>query len=250
MMAEPVIGAPPGVVAGGSRRAASLTAPGPARPLLSRPTGHGWSARPVDGARDAACHRLAPAPTSWTTSPTRRRRPTGRAGGGSAGPCRRRPRVGIVAMWIYAFFGEHAGARPARGPGLPGPAEPICARAQAEHRRAPAGLRDAGPPCARADVVDQANDELDAMVDRAAGRRARRPSTTRSAHDAVARRLAAPTCGDRRDYTDRAAGRSRRPASGLTQSERERAPDQQRARHFAKVNEHGRLRHPGGRRLT
>ena len=81
-------------------------------------------------------------------------------------------RRGIAAMWVYAFFGEPTGC-PAgwtTAPSRP-QAEAVCAGAADRDRRAPAASR---PTTAgeRADVVDQANGELDAMVARA---RAHRP---------------------------------------------------------------------------
>jgi hypothetical protein len=71
--------------------------------------------------------------------------------------------IGIVVMWLYAFFGDVPSPARLEDRTFPVAAEPICARARAELDALPRAFetpdhRD------RADVVDRATSRLDAMV--------------------------------------------------------------------------------------
>jgi hypothetical protein len=71
--------------------------------------------------------------------------------------------VGLIAMWTYAFLGDHGVPGRLENPVFPARAEPVCAATQARIDALPRANQ---TPTAgeRADVVDAASDELDAML--------------------------------------------------------------------------------------
>lgn len=71
--------------------------------------------------------------------------------------------VSLITMWIYAFFGDHGVPGRLDNPVFPAQAEPVCAAAQARIDALPRASQTTTAG-ARADVVDQASDELDAML--------------------------------------------------------------------------------------
>lgn len=71
--------------------------------------------------------------------------------------------ISLTAMWIFAFFGDHGVPGRLENPSFPAVAEPVCAAAHARIELLP--LPNQTPTAGeRADVVDQASDELDAML--------------------------------------------------------------------------------------
>jgi hypothetical protein len=76
--------------------------------------------------------------------------------------------VGLTAMWAFAFFGDHGVPGRLENPTFPALAEPVCAATQARIDEMPRANQ---TPTAgeRADVVDRASDELDAMLDELRG---------------------------------------------------------------------------------
>lgn len=71
--------------------------------------------------------------------------------------------ISLTALWIYAFFGDPGVPGRLENPTFPAAAEPVCAAAHAQIRLLP--LPNQTPdPGDRADVVDRASDELDAML--------------------------------------------------------------------------------------
>lgn len=72
--------------------------------------------------------------------------------------------LSLVAMWIYAFFGDHGVPGRLENPVFPALAQPVCEATQAEIDQLP---RADQTPIAgdRADVVDRGSDELDAMLE-------------------------------------------------------------------------------------
>jgi hypothetical protein len=140
--------------------------------------------------------------------------------------------LGIVVMWIYAFFGEVPAPARMEDRTFPVAAEPICARARAEIDRLPRAFE--SPTAAdRADVVDRGTAILTGMVGelRAA---VPPPEPTRQ-------RLNAwlddwdTYLRDRRDYTARLHV-DRLAKFYLTQSERDRRQITNSLDNFAKVN--------------
>jgi hypothetical protein len=76
--------------------------------------------------------------------------------------------VSLTAMWIYAFFGDHGVPGRLDNPVFPAQAEPVCAAAHAQIALLP--LPNETPTAsARADVVDRASDQLDAMLEQLRG---------------------------------------------------------------------------------
>lgn len=71
--------------------------------------------------------------------------------------------LGLTVMWIYAFFGDHGVPGRLENPTFPALAQPVCEATQVRIDELPRA--DQTPTAdGRADVVDQASDELDAMI--------------------------------------------------------------------------------------
>jgi hypothetical protein len=140
--------------------------------------------------------------------------------------------IGIVIMWIYAFFGEVPAPARLDDRAFPTAAEPVCARARAEIEKLPRAFESA-TAADRADVVDRSTAVLAAMVGELRGLVALSPPH----RDALNAWLDDwdVYLGDRRDYTVRL-----RADAGakfyLTQSERDRRQINNSLDNFAKVN--------------
>jgi hypothetical protein len=140
--------------------------------------------------------------------------------------------VGIVVMWIYAFFGEVPVPARLDDTAFPTAAEPVCARARAEIDRLPKAF-ETSDHRDRADVVDRGTAALDAMV---RDLRALVPAA-QPTHDRLQLWLDDwdTYLRDRRDYTARLRDD---PAARfyLTQSEHDRSQINRSLDNFARVN--------------
>jgi hypothetical protein len=110
--------------------------------------------------------------------------------------------LSLAAMWIFAFFGDHGVPGRLEDPVFPALAQPVCEATQDRIDQLPRA--DQTPTAAgRADVVDQATDDLDAMLVELRGLVPARTAATEHEVDAVTQWIDdwQIYVQDRRDYT-------------------------------------------------
>ena len=140
--------------------------------------------------------------------------------------------LGITLMWIYAFFGKHDVPGRLADQSFPKVAQPIC-QATLDKIEALPKANETRTPSARADVVDQSSDYLDAML---ADLRSKAPAAEPE-HGIVTQWLDdwATYVKDRRDYTAQLRV-DPNVRFAVTQSDRDKTQITKGIDHFADVN--------------